>query len=102
MKGGWWSLVCSPGFSIVPASNPGTRTQDHGRRMEDPMNFGSLRLDLVPGGRFRLDGGALFGVVPKVLWERSFPADDRNRVGTALYFAEALPTSAHVPIPWTM
>lgn len=48
------------------------------------MNFGSLRLDIVPGGRFRMDGGALFGVVPKVLWERSFPADDRNRVGLAV------------------
>ena len=31
-------------------------------------------------GIFRLDGGAMFGVVPKVLWEKQKPADDRNRV----------------------
>ena len=45
------------------------------------MQFGSLRLDIVPGGRFRLDGESLFGVVPKALWERQFPADASNRVG---------------------
>lgn len=47
------------------------------------MRLGSLLLDIVPGGRFRLDGGAMFGVVPKVLWERKFPADASNRVGLA-------------------
>lgn len=29
---------------------------------------------------FRLDGGAMFGVVPKVLWEQKNPADERNRI----------------------
>jgi glyoxylase-like metal-dependent hydrolase (beta-lactamase superfamily II) len=47
------------------------------------MRFGSLQLDVVRGPGFRLDGGAMFGVVPKVLWERLFPADDRNRVRLA-------------------
>jgi glyoxylase-like metal-dependent hydrolase (beta-lactamase superfamily II) len=47
------------------------------------MRFGSLRLDIVPDSRFRLDGGAMFGVVPKVLWERRFPADEKNRIGLA-------------------
>ena len=47
------------------------------------MRFGDLRIDLARGSEFRLDGGAMFGVVPKVLWERSFPADDRNRVRLA-------------------
>lgn len=47
------------------------------------MRFGSLRLDIVPDARFRLDGGAMFGVVPKVLWERRFPADERNRIELA-------------------
>ena len=37
------------------------------------MKFGSFDLDVVDGGRFRLDGGAMFGVVPKVLWEKKFP-----------------------------
>jgi len=31
-------------------------------------------------GHFRLDGGAMFGVVPKPLWERRAPADARNRI----------------------
>src|SRR2546430_10364213 len=31
-------------------------------------------------GIFRLDGGAMFGVVPKVLWEKQKPADELNRV----------------------
>ncbi len=30
--------------------------------------------------RFALDGGAMFGVVPRTLWERSFPVDDRGRI----------------------
>ncbi len=32
----------------------------------------------------RLDGGAMFGVVPKPLWERRIAPDDRNRIGLAL------------------
>lgn len=47
------------------------------------MRFGSLRLDIVRDADFRLDGGAMFGVVPKPLWERKFPADERNRIGLA-------------------
>ncbi|MBA4251917.1 MAG: MBL fold metallo-hydrolase, partial [Chlorobiaceae bacterium] len=29
---------------------------------------------------FRLDGGAMFGIIPKLLWERTNPSDDKNRV----------------------
>jgi glyoxylase-like metal-dependent hydrolase (beta-lactamase superfamily II) len=47
------------------------------------MRLGRLRLDIVPDARFRLDGGAMFGVVPKALWEKRFPADEKNRVGLA-------------------
>jgi glyoxylase-like metal-dependent hydrolase (beta-lactamase superfamily II) len=49
------------------------------------MQFGCLRLDLVSGGRFRLDGATLFGVVPRPLWERRFPPDASNRVGLAAH-----------------
>lgn len=31
-------------------------------------------------GRLALDGGAMFGVVPRVLWERRYPADEQNRI----------------------
>jgi glyoxylase-like metal-dependent hydrolase (beta-lactamase superfamily II) len=38
----------------------------------------------LEGGRQQLDGGAMFGVVPKPLWERRIPADERNRIPLAL------------------
>ena len=38
----------------------------------------------IETGRFALDGGAMFGVVPKNLWERTNPADDQNRIELAL------------------
>src|SRR5438477_537769 len=130
------------------------------------MRLGTLEVSIVRDAAFRLDGGAMFGVVPKVLWERPFPADAKNRTElaharapnerdrasyrpedwepwaaagrletvsgekeirpgitvvpvrghnagmqairvdsggrTLFYFADALPTSAHVPIPWIM
>jgi glyoxylase-like metal-dependent hydrolase (beta-lactamase superfamily II) len=44
------------------------------------MRFGRLDLDIVRGGDLLLDGGAVFGVVPKVLWEKKLPADEKNRV----------------------
>lgn len=44
------------------------------------MRFGSLELLPLFDGYFRLDGGAMFGVVPKPLWERRAPADERNRI----------------------
>lgn len=47
------------------------------------MQFGELRIDLVRGPAFRLDGGAMFGVVPKVLWEKKLPPDERNRIRLA-------------------
>lgn len=51
--------------------------------MPSPMQLGSLKLTLVHDGTFRLDGGAMFGVVPKALWEHQKPADDRNRIHMA-------------------
>ena len=44
------------------------------------MEFGEFELFVVSDGTFRLDGGAMFGTIPKVLWERTHPADDRNRI----------------------
>jgi glyoxylase-like metal-dependent hydrolase (beta-lactamase superfamily II) len=42
--------------------------------------IGSLRVHALQGGLQRLDGGAMFGVVPKTLWERKIPADEKNRI----------------------
>lgn len=44
------------------------------------MIFGDLELLPLSDGTFRLDGGAMFGVVPKPLWERRAPADEKNRI----------------------
>ena len=48
------------------------------------MHLGNWTITLFSDGLIRLDGGATYGVVPKPLWERSTPADDRNRVPVAL------------------
>jgi len=47
------------------------------------MKFGSLAIEIVDGGRFRREGGALFGVVPSALWAKSYPADALDRVRIA-------------------
>lgn len=42
-----------------------------------------MRLHAIETGHFKLDGGAMFGVVPKALWERTNPADQYNRIDMA-------------------
>lgn len=44
------------------------------------LQIGEYRVCPIPTGQFGLDGGAMFGTVPKALWERSNPADDKNRI----------------------
>jgi methylmalonyl-CoA epimerase len=46
--------------------------------------IGDLELISVSDGFFRLDGGAMFGVVPRTLWETKLPPDDRNRIPLGL------------------
>jgi methylmalonyl-CoA epimerase len=47
-------------------------------------SLGDLELVSLCDGSFRLDGGAIFGVVPKVLWAERYQADERNRVEIAV------------------
>ena len=44
------------------------------------MKFGDYRVEVVSDCEFRLDGGAMFGVVPRNLWSRVHPPDDQNRI----------------------
>jgi glyoxylase-like metal-dependent hydrolase (beta-lactamase superfamily II) len=44
------------------------------------FNVGDLRCHSLEDGILRLDGGAMFGVVPKTLWSKQAPADERNRI----------------------
>ena len=48
------------------------------------LTFGHVTLTPVLDGFFKLDGGAMFGVVPKTLWEKVAPPDDRNRIRLAM------------------
>lgn len=48
------------------------------------MQIGKFKLTALEFGRFKLDGGAMFGVVPRVLWEKYHPTDKRNRIEMAL------------------
>ncbi|AQG82111.1 MBL fold metallo-hydrolase [Spirosoma montaniterrae] len=43
-----------------------------------------MHIKTLDTGPFKLDGGAMFGVVPKTLWQRTNPADDRNLCEWAL------------------
>jgi glyoxylase-like metal-dependent hydrolase (beta-lactamase superfamily II) len=46
--------------------------------------LGGVEAFLLDEGTFRLDGGAMFRVVPRVLWEKRCPPDDRNRILLAM------------------
>jgi glyoxylase-like metal-dependent hydrolase (beta-lactamase superfamily II) len=46
-------------------------------------DLGGCTVTLVSGGMLKLDGGAMFGLIPKALWSRSYPADEQNRIQLA-------------------
>jgi len=47
------------------------------------MNVGGYEIHSIETGRFALDGGAMFGVVPWVFWSKTNPPDSRNRITLA-------------------
>lgn len=51
--------------------------------MQPLTTVGPYQLYAVETGMFALDGGAMFGVVPKPLWEKRYPCDERNRIHLA-------------------
>lgn len=54
------------------------------RPQVESMRLGALTMHAIMAGTQRLDGGAMFGVVPKPLWERRIAADARNRIPLAM------------------
>jgi len=48
------------------------------------LNIGDYKLSTLEFGRFKLDGGAMFGVVPRILWARFHPPDENNQIDMAL------------------
>jgi glyoxylase-like metal-dependent hydrolase (beta-lactamase superfamily II) len=49
------------------------------------VEIGRFRVHVVSDGRFGMDGGAMFGIVPKPLWQRHVPVDERNRIDMSLH-----------------
>jgi glyoxylase-like metal-dependent hydrolase (beta-lactamase superfamily II) len=58
--------------------NPWLRNQ-RGQK-ETEVKFGNFEIFSIVENSFKIDGGAMFGVVPKIIWERLVPADEFNRV----------------------
>lgn len=54
------------------------------------MKFGDYRIETISDTEFKLDGGAMFGIVPRTLWERVSAPDEQNRIrlGTHCLFIE--------------
>ena len=48
------------------------------------IKIADYKIHAIDTGRFRLDGGAMFGVIPQVLWAKTKPPDDKNRIELAL------------------
>jgi glyoxylase-like metal-dependent hydrolase (beta-lactamase superfamily II) len=48
------------------------------------VKLGDLEFHIIVSGHFRLDGGAMFGVIPKTMWEPVAPPDSSNRILLAM------------------
>ncbi len=48
------------------------------------MKLGDIEFHIICAGHVMLDGGAMFGVIPRTLWEKKIPPDDRNRITLAM------------------
>lgn len=44
------------------------------------LDLGSVKISWLCGGNFELDGGTMYGAVPKVLWQKKYPADVHNYI----------------------
>jgi glyoxylase-like metal-dependent hydrolase (beta-lactamase superfamily II) len=47
------------------------------------FDLGDRSITLLDGGQLKLDGGAMFGIIPKPLWQKATPVDDQNRIQLA-------------------
>src|SRR5277367_4989759 len=71
------SVANSTDTSSPPSSVATDRASDLVRAH---TQVGDFELIICTDGIYKLDGGAMFGVVPKVLWQKRAPADDQNRI----------------------
>ena len=66
------------------ATSPENREPRTDFEMLNPLSLGDFELSIFSDGTYPLDGGAFFGVVPKVMWSKKAPADEKNFVATGL------------------
>src|SRR5215204_3126470 len=71
-----WSSYIPPRLTACSSSSP--------RKSRGPVQFGDFELIPLSDGTIRLDGGGMFGTVPKPLWEKRAPADAFNRIELGL------------------
>ena len=74
---------------VHPSSAHGVLVELKEPRAAAPLTIktiplGNLQLTVLHDGLFRLDGGAMFGIVPRPLWEKKSSPDDRNRIPLAI------------------
>ena len=48
--------------------------------MTSSLDLGNIQINWLNGGEFELDGGTMYGAVPKVLWNKKYPADADNYI----------------------
>ena len=48
--------------------------------VKNKLKLGKFELFWLDGGKFELDGGAMFGVVPKIMWSKKYPSDQDNYI----------------------
>jgi methylmalonyl-CoA epimerase len=74
-------------IELKQAAHPAPSTEHQAAKRVDAVSryvVGDLELISVCDGFFALDGGSMFGIVPKPLWAPKAPADDRNRITLAM------------------
>ena len=52
----------------------------HFHQKHAPLHIGDIELSWLQGGFFHLDGGTMFGPVPKVLWQKRYAVDNENLI----------------------
>lgn len=62
------------------------------------IHLGDLTIRILDGGTLSLDGGAMFGIIPKPIWSRSVEVDDQNRIPLATNCLLVETTSARILI----
>ena len=52
--------------------------------IDGPQGIGRYEIHTIEAGKFALDGGAMFGIVPKTIWDKTNPGDELNRIDMRL------------------